>query len=500
MSIATSEQQQVNHSNARVKLVEAYAGTGKSWLLHQEALLHSRDKILYLVYGRKAKEDAERLFSDCRHVHVRTIHGHAYACEQGQWEASQYALSSLQLLNYYRKPHCKHRQHDLAYITVEFLTYYLNTTEKDLLASYTNYLPYIEHSSRYETYVQYKYDILESSKLLLNKWLSQDIECPHDFYLKYSHISQSFQEGLAKYDRLLVDEAQDMSPIMSSALDSYDGHLIYAGDSYQSIYGFRYVQNVLKTCHPDESFILSKSFRFGNVIANFVTEYMLALVSEKYHLSGNTEVSSRIDTGSIVYNSDIQSAVIARTNSGLIQTAVDLLSQNIPFTFERDVSYIFNKLEDIWNLLLGNRVNIQDPFIKTFKVYAKFKSYIYRVEDIILISLSYIVDKYYQQMPQLIHQLREQSFRGEGIKLITVHSSKGKEYDTVYIHDDVFRSLEREVISKHHNEEEYRIMYVALTRAKKNIIFPEEHRQVILGWKNWLVGLGRTHRISFWES
>ena len=62
--------------------------------------------------------------------------------------------------------------------------------------------------------------------------------------------------------------------------------------------------------------------------------------------------------------------------------------------------------------------------------------------------------------------------RGEipGVKIITMHSSKGLEYENVFLPDINRGSMpNRKAISSEQTEEERRLLYVAMTRAKKHL-------------------------------
>ena len=56
------------------------------------------------------------------------------------------------------------------------------------------------------------------------------------------------------------------------------------------------------------------------------------------------------------------------------------------------------------------------------------------------------------------------------VNIITVHESKGKEYDSVYIwndSEDVFPSIKCNIDDEEQLAEERRVHYIACTRAKK---------------------------------
>ena len=71
---------------------------------------------------------------------------------------------------------------------------------------------------------------------------------------------------------------------------------------------------------------------------------------------------------------------------------------------------------------------------------------------------------------ELLRQVADREARGEGVSLMTMHSSKGLEFKVVYILDA------NEGVTPHHKavldadlEEERRMFYVAMTRAKDRL-------------------------------
>lgn len=76
----------------------------------------------------------------------------------------------------------------------------------------------------------------------------------------------------------------------------------------------------------------------------------------------------------------------------------------------------------------------------------------------------------------------------DGVRLMTVHASKGLEFDTVFVvgvEDGLF-PLQRDGqrLSKEDGEEERRLMYVAITRAKKKLYLTHAMFRTIYGSKN----------------
>ena len=72
---------------------------------------------------------------------------------------------------------------------------------------------------------------------------------------------------------------------------------------------------------------------------------------------------------------------------------------------------------------------------------------------------------------ELKEQAADRNRRGEGVVLSTMHASKGLEYDTVYIIDanEGITPHEKAVLDED-IEEERRLFYVAMTRAKNRLL------------------------------
>ncbi|MDD4989469.1 MAG: 3'-5' exonuclease [Candidatus Pacebacteria bacterium] len=76
-----------------------------------------------------------------------------------------------------------------------------------------------------------------------------------------------------------------------------------------------------------------------------------------------------------------------------------------------------------------------------------------------------------------------------GVKLMTVHAAKGLEFEYVFIcglEQDLFphKKLDEESVTREEAEEERRLFYVALTRAKKKVYLTHASIRTIFGGKN----------------
>jgi superfamily I DNA/RNA helicase len=71
----TEEQKRILEAKGRVIKINARAGTGKTTTLQLIAENHPNEKILYLVFNRKNREEAEKIFPN--NVKIATVHAFA---------------------------------------------------------------------------------------------------------------------------------------------------------------------------------------------------------------------------------------------------------------------------------------------------------------------------------------------------------------------------------------------------------------------------------------
>ena len=77
------------------------------------------------------------------------------------------------------------------------------------------------------------------------------------------------------------------------------------------------------------------------------------------------------------------------------------------------------------------------------------------------------IDQYSETLKFRSRQKFEES---EGIRLLTMHGAKGLEYDVVYIPDaNVGMMPHKKALTASDQEEERRMFYVAMTRAKNDL-------------------------------
>ena len=116
----TYEQEAILKSVGNVVRINARAGTGKTTTLQMLAQKHREQRILYLVFNRKAKEEARSKFPP--NVDTLTIHGLAYRHEGYKWKETLGHFSPADMLFAFGV-----REQLLATLSHDFLVYFLNS-------------------------------------------------------------------------------------------------------------------------------------------------------------------------------------------------------------------------------------------------------------------------------------------------------------------------------------------------------------------------------------
>lgn len=288
----------------------------------------------------------------------------------------------------------------------------------------------------------------------------------HDVYLKLWAMSRP----VINTDFILFDEAQDADPIMTKILADQKCQIIYVGDPYQQIYSWRGAVNAMQTLDVDESY-LTQSFRFGPAVALACQPILKHLGCEK-KIQGSTNIRTSVDKHT--ENPLDFDALLCRTNAGAIQACLDYqemgvmaLPVNVSLKAAESVMKGINELE---------RLGKTDyPSLKGFMNFNLLLEYAEQMPGDVNISAYvrlYKRFKYAEIMALLAQCNNAKDSNDKSVKIITTaHKSKGLEWDSVALHEDfnvAFIEKDGKPKSKI-SDEECRLLYVAMTRAKKQL-------------------------------
>lgn len=299
---------------------------------------------------------------------------------------------------------------------------------------------------------------------------------------------------------LVIDEAQDMAAeeyalINALAEQNPDMRIIAVGDDDQNIYEFRGSNSkYLEQLIADKNAVmyqLVENYRSKNNLVEFTNHFVKKI---SHRLKETPIIARQADCGKIKivqYKSrhlitplvqDLVSTrlkgttcVLTHTNEEALQTAGLLLENQMPAKLiqTNEGFNLYHLLEIRYFLDVLNFRNdtfvINDELWKTAKrkVWHEFKSSS-KMDICIKIIKEFEAanpqKKYRSDFEVFVRESKLEDFSDEfndSIFVSTIHKAKGREFDTVFLMLDNFDLK---------NDEKKRMLYVAMTRAKQNLI------------------------------
>ena len=504
-------------ANTVVK-VQATAGCGKTRLLQAYAQARPRSSFLYVAFNKDLQEikHAEFAAAGATNITVKTAHSVAFGAM-----AHELRLSSR------LTPIDRNTRKTLQQLGNDEVSYPQATAVKETLQAFTRsidlllclaHVPYdAKHRDRVLGYAEQIWEDVASGG-------SSGVE--HDEYMKLFQLltpAMRFRKALQKYDVILLDEAHDLTPCQCDAFTAHDQYRVIAMfDPHQCINQFRGADGVaFLSAMPGLSFTLAKTFRFGNPLAAFVRNF---IVAAKPHHSA-FEIEPANVTTTIEAMADVTDAVarvgggglvvLARTNVQLLQTAHALLHRGV-----RQIGWLgkfgsefgsgglkewrqlckFSKgscgyqgwQAGKYNSYKRAHLGSGDGLTKSYITDPATTSRLLFLEavgpaglELMLIEIENALGETIREQPQLFKGRLEQKVSTKPTILFsTVHKAKGLGWANIYVDEDVLQYEDEdqegcldsrwgangEDSKMEFKGEELNITYVALTRATQQLM------------------------------
>lgn len=478
----TDEQIAIVNSSSPFLRVDAFAGATKTSSLVMYANARPNEKMLYIAFNKSIKEEAERKFPS--NVKCMTSHGLAFARYGSAYADAGKLVADIKVTDVINALGLKDYPDQFAMyvgdVTLKVLNRFLCSSTHEIKPEMTRGL-IMPNTGVSES------DIVFCAQRLWEKMIDTkdgSVGMLHDGYLKLFHLS----EPKLRYDRILFDEVQDSNAVTAAIVQEQRCPKVIVGDTHQAIYQFRGAVNAMRMFNADQTLYLTKSFRFGQGIADVANVLLSTYKGEKRKLLG-TDAPTRI--GPIDPRESM--AIIARSNGTLFTEAVAALSQNKRINFVGGIEgYRMGAIMDVYNLSMGNRDRISSGYMRSFKDMETAEQFAELSGDRELKSVISTVKRHTSKIPTLVSRIQQATVKDPRlaqVHLTTAHKSKGLEWDNVRLTDDYATLLDknkRPVKSSEIEEEDINILYVAATRAKTKLQpFPEmaellaQHRQKV---------------------
>ena len=461
--------------NTRVLKVNAIAGSGKTSTLELLAEANQKPSLL-LAFNKSIADEAAGRFP--KHVSCRTMNSVAYA-EYGRGlqhklnynkDYSTNTMRSIKdTVNWYKlqdytKAEPPISARTMANLAREAVDRFCHSSRPSISRSDLHYKDFKELEKNHD----FDSDTLGKDVLTLAKKIWKERTdpvsksfCTHDTYVKLWSLSNP----KLNYDIIYVDESQDINPCVLHVLEQQICKVLYVGDQYQSIYGFRGAINAMKKIEAP-TMHLSQSWRYGESIAQ-VAEAILS--KDSVEVQGNPLVESRI----VPCITSKNYTMIFRTNSALLEAVESLIDQGVNINIQVNVKDFISQVRSVVNLYKG-----KTPFhdmIARFGTWSELLEY--SKEDVEVKRLVKIASR--PDVEHFISALEKvKECKNPDVVLTTAHKSKGLEFDNVIVAND-FKFGEKELLAI--PEQEINLLYVACTRAKKELQLPDKLQEYMKG-------------------
>ncbi|MGC9216774.1 UvrD-helicase domain-containing protein [Acidithiobacillus sp.] len=321
------------------------------------------------------------------------------------------------------------------------------------------------------------YKIRDEAIVLAHKILEEmrnpysDVPVTHDMYLREFVLSNpDLGPAGFGYDYVLFDEAQDADSLMLRLTTSQSIPVIYVGDAYQQIYEWRGARNAMASLDLPET-PLTMSFRFGQSIADDAN-VVLRDLSAKFLLRGRPDLRSTVITDRAASGAR---ATIVRTNAEVMEHALLGLGDGHRVGVSGKAG-IRSFLRDYLKLASGH----PSGQFALFKTEKDLRDHAESEDGSDLKTLLRLVDNYGVDSLNSVMEAtvdldsNKDAWQSCDSVVITAHKSKGMEFDTVLLSNEMF-SPKRLV-----HDEEKRLLYVAKTRAMNVLKQPVDYSRLDL--------------------
>jgi superfamily I DNA/RNA helicase len=444
--------------------INAYAGTGKTTTLAMLAAAVRR-KGIYLAFNRAIAQDAAARFNG--NVQCSTIHSLAFRSTPSSykhgdkmtgWMNANALAEKLNLKPWVIENTVKLRPRSQAFLVLETLRKFLHSPDPEPqpidLASYGK-LALVSP----EALAEVGRVTIERTAAVWKAMITPRDPHPlgHDGYLKRWALSRP--EIAA--DFILLDEAQDTNPVMIDVLLAQDAQLVCVGDRYQQIYEWRGAVNAMQSIDTPHEAYLTKSFRFGSVIADAASRVLRAL-GEQRPMRGNPAVQSRLSAPD-------PDAILARTNAVVLSEVMAALERDVVPHILGGTNDLKRLIGGVYDLKAGRPTDVREFF--GFTSWAEVVEFVESGEGEHLRTFVSLIDRYGEA--KLYWAIRQVADSPDGAKLTisTAHKAKGREWRSVRLADDFLKSKPSSngQAPAELDPSEVRVFYVALTRGREEV-------------------------------
>lgn len=453
--------------------IDAYAGTGKTTTLMMLARSTSK-RGLYLAFNRSIADEARRRFParvQCSTSHSVAFRGVRKAFGYSEWKLTGSLTPDL-IADAFHMPATVSfacgiilERRSYAAVLLDGLKRFLQSSDDAPIRNQIPRYGALEALDEIE-FASFTGQAVQHVEAIWNamRHVTQGLPLGHDGYLKLWALSKPRLSG----DYLLIDEAQDLNPVLLDVLARNVCPVVYVGDPYQQIYEWRGAVNAMDKVSTKYETLLSQSFRFGPEIAAGAT-IIIRKLGARYPLLGSPAIESHIARVR-------PDAILARSNTGVISNVLRCLQKNIHCYVLGGTQELTRLLEGVQRMKQG--VPAQVPELLGFHSWKEVMTLSVQPEGEHLRGLVSLVQEHGED--RMLAGLAKCERHEDAAELVcaTAHRAKGREWTYVRLDEDfevgLLRASKLAMAGTAAYEAEARLVYVAMTRAKRGVQLPPQ--------------------------
>lgn len=444
-----------DHEEDVILLVEAGPGTGKSFMSKEVAKALQPKTALYTAFNKAIVEEGVTRFRGLN-VQCKTFHALAYAFVRPKMDISDISYRCITEKISYRK---KAR-------VIEGINQFYVSASTDMFDFMEEFFDENTEAMLRDIAIKYIEMMVEGK-----------INPTFNYMLKYFHLCLADGSAECSYDLVILDEINDTTAV---ALEIFK--LIKApkklglGETNQAIYDFLNLVNGFEELADEATILpLTQSFRCSERIADRIQYFMQKEVNRDYTFKGTDEP---VANGKTLY--------CTGTNALIIKEIAERLQQGEGFNLLRKISEIFAYPMAIITAGGGKEVYQKKfKFLEDeYKAYLELKNKGYSWMQHLLACVD---DQETKTAVNLLLSLQRKNINlfkmyneaknapvDLDYTIATVYTSKGLEFQNVYIADDlnsrIINIRDDGGIQSHEDLVAYRCYFVAVSRCGVNLM------------------------------
>jgi len=440
-----------------ILLVSAGAGTGKSFLGRQVAEALQPRTALYTAFNKGIVTEGITRFQGLN-VMCKTWHALAYSYVKPTQDIQDISYTCI-------KENISYRQ---KFLIIEAINNFFVSASTDMFE-------FMEEAFPEDSSGPGKFSSAELAIKYIEMMIAGELNPTFNFLLKYFHLM--LVEGTVKcsYDLVILDEINDTTAVTLEIFKLIDApKKLGLGEPHQAIYDFLKLANGFEVLSDAPVKRLTQSFRCSTQIAKRIEGFMKKEAEPDFDFKGTDEP---VKNGKFLY--------CTLTNAEIIRAINDRLVARKGFNLLRKVSEIFAYPMAITTASQGKQV-----YQKVYKFLEdEYKEYVQdhpKGQSFMAYLLEHVDDQNTKSAVALLLSLKRQNINlfklyadakeapvDLNYTIATVFTSKGLEYETVWIADDLnsrIKSIrDNGGVQTHDDLVAYRCYYVAASRCGKDL-------------------------------